>query len=165
MDAQVRTSEKLDRLLPALAAMQAELEPVQKNKINPHFKSYYADLSAVMDAVQPLLRKHGLLLMQFMADGGPQRAALDVRIYHVESGQWMGCLAVTDIGQATPQGTAGAVTYMRRYSLCALGVLTERDDDGNSASGPVHGQRSDSRPAARQQAAGRPSNGRTAGEF
>jgi len=38
------------------------------------------------------------------------------------------------MGKVTAQGAGSAVTYARRYSLCAaLGIAAEDDDDGNAA--------------------------------
>ena len=37
-----------------------------------------------------------------------------------------------------PQGAGSAVTYLRRYALCAsLGIAGTDDDDGNASAGPV----------------------------
>ena len=37
---------------------------VTKNANNPHFKKSYADLNAIIEAVEPLLLENGLLLLQ-----------------------------------------------------------------------------------------------------
>ena len=42
----MRTSAEIDKISEALALAQGEFKPVIKNKINPHFKTPYADLSS-----------------------------------------------------------------------------------------------------------------------
>lgn len=172
----IRTSEQVDKILPALAAMRRELKPIIKDTPNPAFRGVmYAPLPKVLEVVEPLLERHGLLLTQWMADAGPGRAAVAARVWHVESGQWIECVAATDVAKHDPQGVGGGYSYLRRYTLGGLGVITEVDDDGNGASGPVHGQRADvprgdsrgasydrsPRPAPAK-AAARPNNGRAA---
>ncbi len=50
-------------LIGALAAALPELESAKKNKANPAFKSKYADLAAVIEAIEPVT-KHGLWYRQ-----------------------------------------------------------------------------------------------------
>ena len=49
-------------------AAQAEFGAAVKGAVNPHFKSRYADLSAVLEAVLPALNKHGLGLLYRVHD-------------------------------------------------------------------------------------------------
>jgi hypothetical protein len=51
------TSEKLDKILPALANVKAELGAVLKSANNPFFKSKYADLNTYLDEVEERLKK------------------------------------------------------------------------------------------------------------
>src|ERR1044072_3585576 len=66
------TAAKQDTLASALATAFAEIEAAKKDANNPHFKSKYADLSSVMDAVKPALVSHGLFFTQetHEAEGG-----------------------------------------------------------------------------------------------
>ncbi len=45
---------KHPNIMQALVAALPELESAKKNKANPAFKSKYADLGAIMDAIQPI---------------------------------------------------------------------------------------------------------------
>src|SRR5688572_15021800 len=54
---------KSDTLASAMASAFAEIEAATKSANNPHFKSKYADLGAVIDAIKPALIKHGLFYM------------------------------------------------------------------------------------------------------
>lgn len=146
----IQASPVVTDLLIALVSFRRDLPRVPKQAVNPHFGSRYADLPSIMDVVDPLLDKHGLLLMQWMADGGPDRAALAVRLYHIPTGQYLECVAACGVARDDAQSAGGANTYLRRYALCALGVITETDDDGNAASGPrTQPQRQERQPQGR----------------
>ena len=60
----MRTSDNISAIADALAKAQGEIQNPNFNKVNPHFKSKYADLSSVLNAVRPALSKHGIALMQ-----------------------------------------------------------------------------------------------------
>ena len=124
---------ELDKLAPALVALQADLKPVEKSADNPFFKSKYAPLPAVMEAVQPLLAKHKLAVSQFVThlDG---HSALRTLLIH-ESGQLLEDTQPLLLAKQDPQGQGSAITYARRYGVMAvLGLVADEDDDGNAAS-------------------------------
>ena len=54
------TKKTHETLASALAAAQGEMSNASKNAKNPHFKSTYADLASMRDAVIPVLSAHGL---------------------------------------------------------------------------------------------------------
>lgn len=138
-------SESISELSAALGKAQAEFRPIKFNKINPHFKRGYADLTAIIEATRPALFANGLAVMQLpSADGS---------VVHVEtilthkSGQWVSGRTSLNATKADAQGMGAAITYGKRYGLSAiLCVSTEEDDDGNAASEP---------PPARREAAPR----------
>ncbi len=43
---------------------QNEVFELVLNATNPHFKKAYADINALLDAVEPILLENGLLLLQ-----------------------------------------------------------------------------------------------------
>jgi hypothetical protein len=133
----MKTSDNVDKIFPAFVAFQAEMPPVPKDSINPHFRNKYASLGAITEATRPVLAKHGLAYTQGMAivDGVQ---VMFTRIIH-QSGQWMedGGYALNP-SKNDPQGMGSAVTYARRYTIgSTLGIITEDDDDGNRASEPA----------------------------
>jgi len=123
---------ELDKLAPALVALQADLKPVGKTADNPFFKSKYAALPEIMHAIQPLLAKHRLAVSQFVSHINGQSAIRTILLH--ESGQ-----AIEDTGplmlpKNDPQGQGSAITYARRYGVMAvLGLVADNDDDGNAA--------------------------------
>lgn len=129
----MRTSETIDLISGALALAQAEFKPVAKNKQNPHFKNWYADLASIFDATRPSLSKHGIAISQFpsFSEG---RVEITTRLLH-KSGQWLeNTLSLKPSGD-TPQALGSAITYGKRYGVEAiLGVSGEDEDDGNEAS-------------------------------
>ena len=131
----MRFSNEINELAAAMAAAQGDLPVVEKGADNPFFKSKYADLAAIAKAIQPVLKKHGLSVVQTLepADDG---VIVNTALIH-KSGQWIeGGLKMKPV-KNDPQGIGSCITYARRYSLSAiLGLVTEEDDDGNAASSP-----------------------------
>jgi hypothetical protein len=150
----MRWSEKTGELVKALIGVQESVGPVTKNAVNPHFKSHYADLGAVWKAVATPLHDNGLLVTQTGAvvAGKP---LLVTRVSHVGTGQWVEGEMPLDGGKTDPQGIGAAITYQRRYSLCALFGLMVEDDDGNAARPTPRAapQATPARPAAAPKAA------------
>jgi hypothetical protein len=120
------------QLFAAMAKAFPLIESATKDKINPHFKSKYADIASVVDAIKPALIKHGLFFAQIThdTDGG---VCVETIVCH-ESGESMGFGKLSvPASKQDAQGFGSALTYARRYSLMsAFGVAAE-DDDGNAA--------------------------------
>ncbi len=122
----------LDQLATALAAFQTEMPTVTKAhtaqvKSDKGSYSYtYAGLADVSEAAMPLLSKHGL---SFSTLPGP--GVLTGMLLH-KSGQYL--TASLPITGGTPQAVGSSLTYMRRYLLgCMTGIVTDDDDDGQTA--------------------------------
>jgi hypothetical protein len=133
----MKTSDNVDKIIPAFIAFQGDMPSVPKDGNNPHFKSKYATLGAITEATRPHLAKHGLGYTQFMSNKDGYQLIV-TRIMHI-SGQWMEDDGyILNPTKNDPQGMGSAVTYARRYTLGAsLGIITEDDDDGNRASEPA----------------------------
>ena len=130
----IQMSEDIAKLSAALCSAQCEVENATKNAVNPHFKNQYADLPAVLEAVRPVLNKHGLAVVQHpgFEDGV---CTLTTMLIH-KSGEWIQSESASPISKQDPQGIGSAVTYLRRYSLASVMGISQADDDGNAASGP-----------------------------
>ena len=135
----MKTSESLANLAPALVKASAELRAITKDSTNPHFKSTYASLDTIIDAVRPVLSKYGIAIVQGANTPHTDEAGrvtaftVETMLLHA-SGEYLTNAVIMPMGKADPQGAGAAVTYGRRYALSAmLSLATEDDDDGNAA--------------------------------
>jgi hypothetical protein len=125
--------DDMNTIAAAFVKAQAEIESAIKDKKNPAFRSTYADLLAVIEAIKPSLAKHGLGFIQEVTERDAGGIYVETVIIH-SSGETIrsGKLPVP-ASKADAHGYGSAITYGKRYSLMAtFGVPTE-DDDGNAA--------------------------------
>ena len=101
---------------------------VTKNANNPHFKKSYADLNAIIEAVEPILLENGLLLLQPI-----QGNSVCTQIIDIDSGTMVESCMELPAG-LNPQQQGSAITYYRRYTLQSTLSLQSVDDDGAAAS-------------------------------
>lgn len=128
----IEQSESIAALAKALVAVQGSVEGAVKGKVNPAFKSKYADLSSVWEACREPLVANGLSVVQFPGEMVDNRMTLTTQLNH-ESGEWMRCTLSIPLTKADAQGYGSAVTYARRYALAAVVGVCPEDDDGNAA--------------------------------
>ncbi len=122
----------------AFTAAQAELPPIAKQHeatIGNSYSYKYADLNDVLEEVRPVLNKHGLSVAQSTVSEEGQIGVV-TRIYHTSGHvETFGPLLLPAGGDARSAGSA--ITYARRYGLCAaLGISPDDDDDGEAAREP-----------------------------
>jgi hypothetical protein len=128
------TSEAINEIASALAKAQASMKNAALNKVNPHFKSKYADLAGIRDTVIPDLAKNGIAVVQTI-DTRDGNLVMLTRLIHA-GGQWIESLCPIPAG-SDMQKMGSAITYARRYSLSAIcGIAADEDDDANAASVP-----------------------------
>ena len=125
----------MSELATALSLAQGEFEAASKDKTNPAFKSKYADLSSCLEAVRAGLIKHGLVVVQTTRPEGEGGSVLLVTTLYHKSGQWISSELPIVADWNRPQAVGSAITYARRYSLCALLQISQEDDDGEAAMG------------------------------
>ena len=105
-----------------------EIGVISKDSKNPFFKSNYLSLNGLIDAVEEVLVKHDLLLLQPISEG-----KVITRIISVEDDDYIE--SEIELPNITdPQKLGSAITYYRRYTLQSLLGLQAEDDDGNTAS-------------------------------
>lgn len=125
------TSESIKQLATALVGFHKEVGKVAKDAANPFFKSKYAPLSSILDAIDGPLVNNGLSVVQFPEGEN----GLTTRLVHT-SGEWMEATYSMKPAKDDPQGRGSAITYQRRYAVGAvLSLNIDEDDDGNKASG------------------------------
>jgi hypothetical protein len=135
----MRTSESLVNIAPAAVKATATLRAISKDSVNPHFKSKFASLDAIMAEVRPVLAKQGLTVLQGVShphsdnDGRVTAFSIETILLH-ESGEWISSSVFMPVAKVDPQGAGAAVSYGRRYGISALlAIVSDEDDDGNSA--------------------------------
>jgi len=112
----------------AIADFQQEVPVILKETTGFGYK--YADLPAVFEVINPLMKKHGLGFYQAVND-----TSVKTVVFHVESGESIE--SATSIPQGVQlakmnqfQVLGSAITYIRRYALSSLlGLVTDKDTD------------------------------------
>ena len=118
------------KIYAKIHAAKQEIGVVKKNAKNPHFKNTYADLNALIEAVEPILLSKGLILLQPIKDGKVFTQVIDTETFEmVES-------SIDLTPNLTAQALGSQITYYRRYTLQSLMSLQSDDDDGQKASAP-----------------------------
>jgi hypothetical protein len=138
MTTEIKTSQsaEIKDLVAALAKAQGMMKPAVFNRVNPHFKSRYADFASCMDACRLPLSENGLATIQYCEtiDG---KLSLVTMLAHT-SGQWMRSEFPLITSKMDSQGIGSAITYAKRYSLCGMvGIVADEDgdDDGEASVG------------------------------
>jgi hypothetical protein len=122
----------MKNLFKSLAAFQQEVPVI--HKATQGYGYSYADLPAIFDKINPLLKKHGLGFTQQLTNQEGQNCLKTV-IFH-ESGEFMESVCMIPYvqlkGMNDYQGFGSGVTYYRRYALsAALGLVTDKDTDAS----------------------------------
>lgn len=119
-------------LVASLARAQLAFGSIKKSHTNAAYAgSQYADIADVLAVVRPVLAAEGIAVVQpvrVTADGCELVTAL------LKGEERMESVMPLDV-DVKAQALGSSLTYLRRYSLCALvGVHPEGDDDdGNAA--------------------------------
>ncbi len=134
---------ELNELGAALARAQGKMENAKKDTANPFFKSKYADLAGVWDAIREPLSSEGLSVIQTPKEAPEGRVGLVTTLLH-SSGQTYSTEFSMPVKDASnPQAVGSALTYARRYALMGLCGIAPEDDDGNSAAAKPPPRKSD----------------------
>lgn len=129
MNAQTKVEASL---ASAMAAAFAKIEGATKSANNPHYKTKYADLGAVIDAIKPALIAHGLYFTQH-PEPSDRGVTIETWLHHASGDSLSLGKLFVPANKQDAQGFGSALTYARRYALVtAFGVPVE-DDDGNAA--------------------------------
>ena len=113
-----------------------EIGVISKDSKNPFFKSNYLSLNGLIDAVEDVLVKHDLLLLQPIKEGNVYTTITDIDNPDDVVQSFVQLPNIQD-----PQKLGSAITYYRRYTLQSLLGLQAEDDDGNSSTKQVKEER------------------------
>ncbi|MBD2536336.1 ERF family protein [Nostoc flagelliforme FACHB-838] len=128
----------MQELIKALIKAKSEFNPIQKDGTNPHYKRKYATLDAVLDAVTPGLSKHGLVIIQ-TTEIFESKTVLRTHIFHESGESITSTYPLPEI--ADSQKFGAALTYARRYAVCA--ILSVTADEDNDAEGATTSQKTE----------------------
>jgi hypothetical protein len=127
-------SNEINELAKGLILFHVKCEGIKKDAKNPFFKSTYASLPKIIEAITEPLAESGLALTMFPIDEN----SLYCLLMHT-SGQWIEATYTMKPVKDTPQDKGSCITYARRYCISSIlnlqidDILS--DDDGNKASG------------------------------
>jgi len=130
-------TEKSNKLLEALSQFQADNITAKKTAKNPFFKSDYANLDEVIQAVNQGA-KYGLSFSQSMDYEITEQGTIQfvrTNVYHKDCDNVLTARCIISVkGNKFDDSHAvgSAITYAKRYSLCAIYGLATADDDGNA---------------------------------
>lgn len=129
-------------IVKALSAIKGAV----KDANNPHFRSDYADLTSVIEAVKVPLSDNGIVFMQHVSC--TDLVIVETKLLHTSGETYsFGALALP-VEKKTAQGYGSAITYARRYALASALGVPALDDDGNEASGVGNGKAPQKAPKA-----------------
>ena len=122
----------MKNIAQAYIKFQAEVKPIGKTTtVNTKKFSYnYAQLSDIVEAIQPTLSKHNLAFYQ-KVETTNEMVSVTTSLIH-ESGETLECGTFSlPITERDPQRMGCLLSYCRRYSLMMIG-LTVIDEDNDA---------------------------------
>ena len=123
-------SESIKELATALCKAQSEMKFAVMDAANPFFKSRYADLASVIEAVKLPFANNGISFVQG-TDFEDTAVIIETMLMH-SSGEWLSSRLKMQPVKNDPQSVGSAITYGKRYGLQAIAGVPS-DDDGNAA--------------------------------
>ncbi len=119
-------------LIESLVKAQSEMTHAAFDQTNPHFKSKFASLKSVIDAIKPALNNNGIFFMQI---SHPVESGVGIETVFCKGDEKLSTgVVVVPVDRANAQGLGSSMTYAKRYSLVlACGIAADEDDDGNGA--------------------------------
>lgn len=119
-------------LIESLVKFQLNVPAIPKNKVNPHYKSKFADLTSIIEICSPVLNNNDLVVVQTFSVVD-QSNTLVTHILHKSGESLSSTIYLPDISD--PQKLTAAITYLRRTAYLSIcGLVADDDDDGNAAS-------------------------------
>lgn len=103
---------------------------------NPHFRSKYSTMKAVMDVVRPACSNNGIAYQQLLESREGELYICSRVISETGETEWLSEYPVSNVPNAQSMGSE--LTYKKRQQACAdWGLAGDDDDDGNESSAAV----------------------------
>lgn len=131
----MQQSPTVGAIAAALSKAQSAMRAAHKDAKNPFFKSSYATLGAVIDAIRDPFAANGLSYSQPLDIGADGSIIVETILLH-SSGEWLSGKVTAKPTKSDPQGIGSLISYLRRYLLQSMVGIAAADDDGNAASSP-----------------------------
>ena len=122
----------MKQISTALLKAQSQMSNPKKGATNPFFKSKYADLNSIREAVIPVLNENGISVLQPIVHFETKNFVKTILLH--ESGEYLESfteIVYNKINDAQAQGSG--ISYARRYALQSFVCVGADDDDGQKA--------------------------------
>lgn len=132
-------SVTIEKISAALLEAQKNMGNASKDAKNPFFKSKFADLNAVREAVTGPLHDAGISILQptVYIDG---KSFVETTLLHTSGEYIQSHLEIVCAKQNDPQAFGSALSYARRYSLSSMLSVGAEDTDAEDAMDRAHSQ-------------------------
>lgn len=128
----MKMSENFTEVMKAIHNVQQEIDIIQRGDTADagKYKYSYASMPRIWVALKPVLKKHGLTIIQSPTADVADK--LETWIIH-ETGEYVYDGMRLIITRDDPQGFGSAITYAKRYALISmLGIVTDDDNDATT---------------------------------
>jgi hypothetical protein len=130
----MKKSPSIKNIAKALQLFNMKVDVIKKDATNPFFKSSYASLPHILDAINIPLIESNLALTMFPSG----EHGLYCILLHTESGEYFASEYIMKPTKDTPHEKGSCLSYQRRYCISSILNLQIddllKDDDGNKAS-------------------------------
>lgn len=122
----------MKNIATALLKAQSEMSNPKKGATNPFFKSKYADLNSIREAVIPTLNANDVIVLQPIVhlDG---KNFVKTILLHSSGEQLESLTEIIYNKQNDAQAQGSGISYARRYALQSFVCIGADDDDGQKA--------------------------------
>ncbi len=127
----MKQSESISKLFENFTKAQSEFKTLPKDKQGYGYK--YTDLDTVISSVRPVLAKYGLGFMQTLTSLESGKSAITTRLFSSDGEYLEDTIGLPDVAMAktnSAQNLGAAITYMKRYALCAMLGISSDEDTG-----------------------------------
>jgi len=120
----------MKNIYKAIADFQQEVPVILKDTSGYGYK--YADLPAIFEVINPLMKKHGMGFTQMVDEG-----VIVTQVFHCDSAEMIASRTTIPQGVQLKgmndfQVLGSAITYIKRYALSSLlGLVTDKDTDAS----------------------------------